>query len=235
MRWLALLLLLSGAAHAQVGQVPMAVFPPAALTPTGPLALDSQVFTMVSSSVTSQALPGITTAFARDTLIALVSVNGTTVSSVTDTAGLTWQRRATSGGANPIEEWFTVTTAALTSDVVTVHYAASTSFSVLDVFAVSGTHTAAPFDTNVSLPATVSSGAVVVSTTAANTFLFDGYRTLSSGGVTTTGFNVLLDQSVSSGLFFASGYLVETTPQSGLSIPPGSGVANNGGIGDALK
>jgi hypothetical protein len=66
----------------------------------------------------------------------------------------TLRQRITMGGPSYLDEWYAVAPVQLSGESITVNFASGggSSFSV-DVFAVSGAHTAAPFDTNAALPA----------------------------------------------------------------------------------
>lgn len=95
----------------------------------------------------------------------------TTISSVTDTYGLSWTKRATrDSNSMKVEEWFAqTTTSPLTSDVITVTYAAATGSvssslppsgrgSNLIAFGVSGANTSTPFDPHAGIPASAGTG-----------------------------------------------------------------------------
>lgn len=82
-----------------------------------------------------------------------------TVSSISDTASLTWHRRGGGTAVNNgiyrnIEEWYAISTAALTSDVITVTVTGpySSGYTMLNAFGVSGANLSIPFDNNSVLP-----------------------------------------------------------------------------------
>lgn len=120
----------------------------------------------------------LSTTKTNDVIIVIATFNnsGGTISSISDTASLTWtgHRRATvTNGTTTVEEWYAISSGILTSDVITLNYSASASFSVATAFGVNGAHTAAPFDTNAAIPFT-GVGTPSFTTSNANDFLVTG-------------------------------------------------------------
>ena len=194
------------------------------------LALDGHV-TKQGQSGSSVALPALTTTAAGE-IVVISLQNGTTVSSVT-AAGLTFTSRASSGGANPIEEWHATSAGAQTSLVITVNYAASAGFASVWAYGVSGTDPTTPYDTNVSLPNTGATAPRTVSTSNANTFIIGAFRFNNTSGPSAgTGYSVT---DASSGAYGLSEYKIVSSTQSSLSVTTSSDADSNGGIGDALQ
>lgn len=111
------------------------------------------------------------------------------VSSVSDTASLTWHRRGGTTGATTrsggdkssvIDTWWAHAAAVLTNDIITVTLGAVIDDGCLIAFGISGVPSAnynAPWDTNAALPATGTSNV------AAGTFLaISGVSTTSNSG-----------------------------------------------------
>lgn len=167
--------------------------------PTDPFVVDSfSDFTAFSSS-SATATATITTTIANCVLVAYVGLNNTpsslTVNSVTG-GGLTWtfRKRVTFTGAgffNTLEEWYAIAPTILSAVTFTATASASSSFGVLNVFAVSGADTTTPFDANAAVPASASGAAAVtptvnVSTSNANDMLI-GFISTPGGGGTSAG------------------------------------------------
>jgi hypothetical protein len=186
-----------------------------------------------ASSGTSFACTGITTTLPNCVLVLFTCFNGSgtiSVSSVTDTAGLTWTKRtATSVGAQPIEEWYAIAASLLSSNVITVNLSAANGYANAIVVAISGANTASPYDTNVSLPAlSASATSVSVSTTAANTIILGGLR--SNNATQTAGAGFAL---ISGANFALVEYDIVSSAQTSLTVTSSSSSCN-GFIGDAI-
>jgi hypothetical protein len=99
----------------------------------------------------------LSTSHANDVILVAIVTNSTTatVSSVGDTAGLSYaQRQAITDGSNDIELWWAPASSPLASDTITVNLNKNATFSVA-IWAVNGSTTyTSPFDANSSLPAT---------------------------------------------------------------------------------
>jgi len=116
-----------------------------------------------------------------------------TVTSITDTAGLTFSERgsvAISTKHAQVDEWYAVSPGQLSSDVVTAHVAGP-SDELIQVFGINGVNTASPYDPNSGLPATnsISSTGVDVfeSTSDAADFLIGGLAADLNSGQTISG------------------------------------------------
>jgi hypothetical protein len=185
---------------------------------------------VANGSGTSQTIT-LTTSHSNDVIILMSESNGsssgTVISGISDTAGLTWARRKTNAvGELALEEWYATSASPLSSDSITVSYNASTTYIELTAFGINGSHPAAPFDTNVSLPGSGASGNGSITTSNANDMLIALFR---QAGATcgTSGFT-----TVTPGSFSCSQTLVVSATQSGLTITDPD--SNNGWITDAV-
>jgi hypothetical protein len=112
-----------------------------------------------TTGATSTACAALTTAQAGE-LIVLHCFNalygtGTppAVTSITDTAGLTWTKRsANATTTSNMEVWWAVAPAVLSSDVITVNWSVAGDDAAVTATAFQGVNTAAPWDTNAALP-----------------------------------------------------------------------------------
>lgn len=190
--------------------------------------LDASV--IFSTSGTNIALPGITTTMPNDVLLLLFASNisGGDISSISDTAGLTWTKRSEpSNPGFPFGIWWAPSTGTLSSNVITVHCSASASAFFGTVLAVNGSDLTSPFDTNVGLPASGNSGTATFSTTAAVTFAYGFYR--AGGDIPSTG-GWTVNPTASGAV--TSAYQVFATAQTGQTIPDAGG--SNNWMADAL-
>ncbi len=144
-------------------------------TPLGP-SIDGQANANFSGSATGNV--SLTTTQPDDIIVAIVHTETTgsngyrPVGSVTDTAGLSWQRRAQyqwAGGrnsnSNTLEIWWAHAPAALTADTITAHISGgNVDDATILAFGVAGADIDEPFDTNAGLPATATGGASTAST-----------------------------------------------------------------------
>lgn len=207
------------------------------------LALDHSVTANASSGATL-ALPGLTTTNTNVVAVVFVLLNGSaaavTVSSITDTAGLTWTLRtrlsAAGGDAKQsVEEWWATSASALSSNVITLNLAGTMVFATASAFGISGADTTTPFDVNGSLPsssATNNSTSVTLSTTAANTMVLGCFREGSAGSPTAgTGYTQILGAN-----FMLTEYQIFTSAQTSLAVTQttGSGTSN-GIVADAVQ
>lgn len=177
------------------------------------------------------------------------------VSSISDSAGLTWHKRSSVtmasdgyGVCDDQEVWYAISTGALSSDPITAHLTGSVKGGVVLAFGVKGANTGSPWDTNGALPATAQDSAgsggaakVYVSTTSANTMLLgfagnDNYNWfVGSGGYGT------ITSAVNGGNSWGAGiaYEIANTPQSSNAITMASGCGCSTAywsmIGDAIR
>lgn len=116
----------------------------------GPFTIDGAAVTFSSfATVTSQALPPISTHFTNTVLFLLAEINAAQGATVTDTAGLTWVRRTTSFSVstpNTCELWSAKAPAILTNNVVTINYTGTNGFLSASLFAFSGANNTSPYD-----------------------------------------------------------------------------------------
>ena len=154
--------------------------PPAVSSGTTPFDRDGTV-QQTTGSGTTIAAPAYTSTHSSDVvLVDIVNNGGGFVSSISHScAGLgTFTARSQVTGANFMEEWYAIASSPLSSCVLTAHMP-SAAFSAITVIAISGGHTAAPFDSSVSLPNTNSTGGLAAScvTTNANDILLEQLET----------------------------------------------------------
>ena len=172
------------------------------------------------------------------------------VSSITDTAGLTWHSRKIFqqhgiGSATDYfdtEEWYAVATVPLTSDSITVTISASTKKFAINVFGVSGANIFNPFDPNSGVPGTASgsstSPSVSISTSNGNDmilglFMQNGGSTVTSG----SGFSTITSaKSTGTLTMMYSEDEVVTSAQTGLAVKATYATSNAWMvIGDAIE
>lgn len=157
------------------------------------------------------------------------------VTGISDTAGLTWTKRAVAGaGSLNIAYYYAIASSTLSSDVITVAIPSADYGNVI-VFSISGAATV-PFDSNASVPATeTNSNPLVISTTSSNDLIFGFY--VSTGGNTpaTPGSGWT---SAATATHYPGGsevqYQIVTAPQANLSIAKSGGNGTIYGIGDAI-
>lgn len=203
--------------------------PGAASNPIGLDANANAVVTANASSGSTLALPAMTTNSTNVVLIVMALTNTNIISTITDTAGLTWARRAhtDTGAGEYVDEWWAVSASALSANVITLNFAGAVAFVTASGYAVTNGKTSAPFDINVSLPATSITATVAVSTTATNTMGIGAYRATATASPTGTGWTSILGAN-----FFLSEYKLFASAQTATTVPMDQ--ATNGGIGDAL-
>jgi hypothetical protein len=202
--------------------------------------------TITAQSVTTKALPGLSTDGAG--VVAVVNTYDVTagtpsISSVTSTH-LTFTKRSsvvnTTSGAHrtTVEVWEAPSSGALTTEVITVNYSAAVDntciagLGIKDVFS-----TASPFDSNGAVPATAfnssstSPPALTLSTSQANDLLLFAVSTSTGTGTTNTGplgWSRVTDLADPSGTFFNNGTVffknVHGT-QSAVTVTPNSAAA----------
>lgn len=155
----------------------------------GPFTIDGSAVTFNSfATVTSQALPAFSTNFTNEIVYIVAEINGAQISSISDTAGLTWARRVTSfpvSSPNACELWSAKASGLLSGNVATLTYSGTNSFISTSMFAFSGANFASPYDPNASVPAFNDGlSPVTVTTTNATTIIIYGGRTSVSSGDT---------------------------------------------------
>lgn len=160
--------------------------------------------------------------------------------SVTDTAGLTWQKRAQL--ADPIqqqnkqEEWYAPATTALTGDVITITMQPATYTCVAGtVFGVSGAQWPTPFDPLFTYPKTSTAGGpMTVSTLGTDDLIFAHYDTHDCASPTAgLGWTAVVNPTSTFNLVQYNTY---AAAQTALAIPVGAACATHvhNGIAEAL-
>jgi RHS repeat-associated protein len=202
---------------------------------TTPFGLDGNTSAAAGSTAVSSLSAKLTTTHPDVIVVSSESAGSSSypsVTSITDTAGLTWHSRKVYqvhgiGSATDYfdtEEWYAYSSSALTADTITVHISASTKKFAINIFGISGANTGSPFDPNSGLAATAdgtsSSPSVSVSTNNANDiilglFMENGALSFSHG----TGFTTIASNSSSGTLTtMYSEYQIVSTAQSSLSV-----------------
>jgi hypothetical protein len=176
----------------------------------------------------------LTTTKTNDIIVMMVynelNAGASAVSGVTS-PGLTFAKRSSSNGTGNgnLEIWWALSAGILTAAVLTVAFAATYDNASLVAFGVNGCKTAAPWDSNVSLPRKSSQPTTGgtqsvsgVSTTEANDFLIAGLGAVSGPTSTPiTGWTFIDLNSNGAGTFFsvvAGNGLGVTSPQSSLTV-----------------
>jgi hypothetical protein len=203
-----------------------------------------------SSSIT------LTTTLTDDIIVVVVAMEegaagpARSVTSITDTAGLTWAKRSayqyTAGSNYPsVEVWYAKAAAALSADVITINLDGNIDDACICAFGVNGLRFSGVFwDSNTGLPVETQ-GASSYASVGYNTFNTNdmllaivGTGNVPTGMTTPTGWTNLCNLE-NAGASFACGlhidYEIVSTVQSG-SYQNGGGVLNNGIIAviDAL-
>jgi hypothetical protein len=191
------------------------------------LTLDGTPATNNASSGTSITTT-LTTTKTNDVIICAILINGTTVTGVTDVAGLTWTKHAETTPSK-LYIWYAVSTGILSGDVITFNFLSATTFTTTSCWGINGANTASPFDPNASIPTVAASGTVSISTTNADTFIISAYRCANSTPTAGAGFTALTGAN-----FLLTQYQIVTSAQSSLALPVTGCTTNTGGIGDAV-
>lgn len=207
---------------------------------------------------TTSGTATLTTSLTNDIIVVVIATGDAastqTVSSVAS-ANVTYAKRkdfavTTNGGQKlNLEVWWGLATSALTSEVITVTVSGSLGTNTIIAFGVNGSsNTAAPWDTNVALPATGSDVTGVttqptvtgISTTAAATmllsFMAEARATAQTAG---TGYTLVKTQTNAGGLVSDTTSAAEqktvSTTQSGVSSTFGTNIDNWSMIADAIR
>lgn len=229
----------------------------AAVAPDGSPATGSVSF------VSPIIIAGLTTTSTNDRIVVVAhaeAVNATgvhpTISSITDTAGLSYTLRkrctldnAGQGNAySTTEEWSALSPGALTGDVITINISGTFEDATAVVNGYSGADATNPFDINASLPNcataagnTAPTSGAVISTSSTNTMLL-GLTGSASGITNTAGAGFTLNGNVNNGSgsnasSSAIEYKAVTSAQSGVTVAFTATAPNGGGwmlISDAL-
>ncbi len=189
--------------------------------------------TVAFGGVSASAISGsLTTGNAEDVIVLFIETNGGPVTTVSDTAGLTWTRRRSVvyGSVQQLDEWYAVAPTALSGDIITVSQTYSAYLAACAV-AVSGANTSDPFDANSSVPAAAAGASASISTSNAADFVIGAYRvgataspTAGAGWTQDCGKYYLLVE-----------HQFTSAAQSGLVLTIGTGSGNEQvGIADAI-
>jgi hypothetical protein len=199
----------------------------------------------------SGEIPPISTSGPNRVLVACIantSAPVAQVSTITDTAGLTWTREAIIENTDPttaiqvLELWWAPAPAQVTDDQLTVTLTTSTTTFSITICAVAGCPTIdAPWDSNVSLPATADNPSDTsgsdpsvsgVSTTNANTMVFFLQSTRQAGadlvapsGFTDFGFENQEPSGGGNRTNIDMGFKIESSPLSGVTFTGSPSVA----------
>lgn len=135
----------------------------------------------------------------------------------------TWEPpRAQSAGANPIIVWTKPFTASLSSESIVLTGFGTVTFFEAILFEINGCPTSAYFDTNGVLPVVTSTAdPISISTSAANTIIFAGFKSNNGSPPPGSGWT----QVVADTNNLLVEYQIVSAPQSGLSATVG-GIAN---------
>lgn len=197
------------------------------------LALDGSAHA-VDNTTGSDATVTLTTSSSNDVIVLMITINDTTVSSVSSSNVTGWglrKQQAVSGGGFYIEEWAGVAASPLSSEVITVTFTGTSEHCVIDAIGISGADTSTKWDSNGALPDGQTTGTCSITTTNSDDFLIGGYRfgseqnpTEGAGWTKVSGADASLLE-----------YKIVSTTQSALSVGIGTGNGNqNAGIGDAI-
>lgn len=138
------------------------------------------------------------------------------------------KRQATSaGGGAFIELWQAIAASPLTALNITGSQTSS-DFITGVAFGVSGANTTTPGDTHASIPAGVTTGALSVSTNAADCFILSAFRLSTPDNLPGAGNTLIFGEH-----FQVTQYRIVSAPQSGLSLDVGSGSVD-GALADAI-
>lgn len=167
-----------------------------------------------------------TTTQSNDVIILIVGGGGATnTGTVSDAAGLTWNRRVSipdNSGSRIIEEWWTIASSPLSSDTITYNEHAGVTVTGMIAFGLKGANTVSPFDSNgaalVNANGSTTTPTVTGLTTShANDFLIAGMTGSGAGTPSISSPFTLLYGSAASPVV-AGGYDVVTSTQSGLTV-----------------
>jgi hypothetical protein len=122
-----------------------------------------------------------------------------------------------------MEEWYAVSAAQLTGNVITITPVAGGDFMTAAVFAISGANTTTIFDSSPSLPAIgggqgLGATPLSINTVASTTLVYGAYHTATASPIAGAGFTTV---------FGANQLLIEaatvSVPQNGLTLTLGGG------------
>lgn len=192
----------------------------------------------------------MTTSLTNDIIIVYVfnekSGSYQSVSSITDTAGLSWSKRTTlqlsSDTGSNLDVWWAPSTGALSSDVITANLSGSIDDACIIAFGVNGANFTSPWDPNSGLPdsdsGSSSNGSVSVSTTDNDCMLLGFWGSPSGGAVSAgSGYTQIQQANNVGGARFAyslAEYKTVSSAQSSTSITTSHASEAWGMVGDAI-
>lgn len=197
-----------------------------------PNPIDGSSSALVSSGSATSIAVSLTTAKSPDVIVACLTTQNDAGKAFTiaDTAGLSWNFRGKkslgTGNNQEVDWWYAISNGPLSSDVITVtaNGAGGLYAAMLTVFGVNGAYTAAPFDTNPSIP--VSSAGVSTSagytvtgirTNAAVALLF-GSAAIGYGGASSPpGWTNIANSGNEAGGYNSVDCALVTSPQTGIT------------------
>ena len=197
-----------------------------------PIAIDGTPATTsnTGAGVNNQTVT-LTTTFGSDIIVVVANAAGTHhISTISDTAGLSWTaRKAILGASHSLDYWTATSANALTADPILVTLA-SAPVAGWDVvaFGVSGGNTSARFDSSPDLPDSSTFGGTTVSTLNANDMLI-GLLITSDG--TPAGWTQIFEDATR---LLKVMYQVVSTTQSGTVVDSLNNISS-ASIGDALQ
>lgn len=207
-------------------------------------ALDGSAQGTNPASMATSVVVTLTTANTNDIIVLSIEANNfsgagnaLTVTSIVDTAGLTWTSRAISYNdvAFPIFEYYAISASALTADIITITFNNTTNFGIeATAFGISGANTTTKFDSNGSLPVAPLTGPfdpLTYSTSNANDFIISHFRMASTANPTQgAGWTKIIGAN-----FQLVQYRTVSATQASQPAAIGTGVGDsNGGIVDAF-
>lgn len=169
----------------------------------------------------------ITTTAAGKILVGVTRNGGNPVTSIGNSAGLTFVQHAANAVNNGIEMWEADSSGAQSAVQLDVNFTTSPSFATLVVANITDED---GFDANASVPNVVTSGDATISTDASDTIVVSCARGATANPTAGTGFTRLYG-STGDG-FTLLQYAIYSVAQSSLAVPTGE--ANNGHIATAL-
>jgi len=223
--------------------------------PPSNLAIDGSTTKKCTSAASCQTSTGITTTHPNDVVIAVCLTSSTVTWNIpTDTSHLTWTSRGSVTGTGTQQEWYAVSTSALSGDKITCSFSGTATTIEVLAFAVSGASPSSPFDPNLLAAVTNSctgtackSGGstgpnpqVTLTTTNANDFVYSTFgQTGSASETCQSSFSTLFSSCAPLSTPNAGGqYKVVSTTQSSLVQTITSGCSTNCAwniIGDAIQ
>jgi hypothetical protein len=183
-----------------------------------------------SGSSSSFALPALSTAGTNEIIMVFVETNGGPVTSISDTASLTWtflKNQDDGNAGEKMEMWYAKAAAQLSSDVITVN-TTSAAFITACAVAISGANFSSPFDSNAAIPTSHdNSNHLTFTTSNANDLLIAGGR--SGGQAPDAPYTTIYAAN-----FLSVGYVIVSTTQSSGSDFSVNGGSSTWAVGTAL-